>query len=869
MPIPFGQDLGPYRIADLLGQGAMGQVYRAHDPRLGRDVAIKFLSEAFAAEAERLRRFEQEAKVIAQLNHPNIVQIFDTGVWEGLPYLVMELVEGQTLRAWMAGGVPARKAAAMARQIAEGLAAAHDAGIVHRDLKPENVLVGRDGRPRILDFGLAKLFFHGPGAGSSMSTAGLDGQTEPGRIVGTVSYMAPEQLIDGRLDGRTDLFALGVTLWEMLTGERPFQGSSVIDTMHAILRKDLPDLPAERNVPPTLERILKRCLEKEPSNRFQNARDLAFALLNLEGSSLDTRSQALTLPAPARGRWSRVAWAGPLLALMIVGVAGLLGGRSLFRPRDYRLEALLPYPMVVTSARFMPDGKALVFSVAKPDGGEELYLQNPGEPAPRALMVKDAEVLAVSPTGAIALSWKRGDHAVLALLTAPGTAPRVLNEEAPSTACWDAEGKELIGTYQTFEGQKTQAFVYRGKPLYRVPWGRGTAGLTLSRDGSGFSFIEGRGSQAFFMIVGLDGKVRSQTLLANTEFRGFALAEDRFVVLDAKDNVLSELREPAMAVTKLFPFLGSGEILDGQRSGNLLLAGQMTASGTYENEGWRSKLWWRHPGASEARLVGADDSGEMPVLTQGGTSLGMTQFGPSEDRCWMLHEGSDAYTPIGAGTLLALTEQGDWGIVRGNDKDAITLTLTPTGPGRSVAIPGRWVRAKAWFFEEGRRALIRALPSGAADLKDISYILDTATGALQPLAFPAWGPVAQKGMGFAPSDDPKTHGWRVVQLATGQSLPLPGAAKNQTPIGWGASDQQVRVIVGQAPIGPWFDLPVQIAVVDLDTGKVLSTQTLKGTGTPQALAKSFQFSRDGRAFAFTESIPHRDPTMLYRLSVVR
>jgi len=313
-------------------------VYRAHDPRLERDVAIKVLPEDFRSDPERLRRFEYEAKAIAQLNHPNIVQVFDIGIWEGVPYLVMELVDGSSLRAWMnRKPVPVRQAVGTAIQIAQGLAAAHDAGIVHRDLKPENVMLGKDGRVRILDFGLAKLFRH-PSLESCDESLYSQSQSEGGRVIGTVGYMAPEQLGGERLDGRADLFSLGVMLWEMLAGERPFRGDSAIDTMHAILHQEPPDSAGIGKCSQSLERVLRRCLEKKPSLRFQNARDLGFAL-----ESLTSEQDA---PGQAR-RWSRSysvitgfsALGALILGAVLFGTSRPEFGQSLMPWRSKPVEA--------------------------------------------------------------------------------------------------------------------------------------------------------------------------------------------------------------------------------------------------------------------------------------------------------------------------------------------------------------------------------------------------------------------------------------------------------------------------------------------------------------------------------------------------
>jgi WD40 repeat protein len=277
MPVAAGARLGPYEVVGLLGAGGMGEVYRARDPRLGRDVAIKVLLTEYAQSPDRLRRFEHEARLAGSLSHPNVLTLYDVGTHEGAPYLVTELLEGRSLRSLLERGpLGVRKAVECAQQIARGLAAAHAKGIVHRDLKPDNLFVTRDGPVKILDFGLAKLTPPEPRGlqGSQRSTTTAEGQ-----VVGTVGYMAPEQVKGQPADARSDIFALGAVLYEMLSGRRAFRGDTAIDTLTAILTKEPEELTRPgRSVPPGLERILRRCLNKDPAERFQGAHDLALAL---------------------------------------------------------------------------------------------------------------------------------------------------------------------------------------------------------------------------------------------------------------------------------------------------------------------------------------------------------------------------------------------------------------------------------------------------------------------------------------------------------------------------------------------------------------------------------------------------------------
>ncbi len=301
MSLPSGGRIGPYEVGAPLGAGGMGEVYRAYDPRLGRDIAIKVLPRDFATDADRQKRFQQEARVLASLSHPNVVQVFEAGEHEGAPYLVMELLEGETLRERLHGkALPAKRAAELAREVAQGLAAAHGKGILHRDLKPENIFLTKDGRVKVLDFGLAKARI--ASNDSRIETQAFAAAlSEPGQVVGTSGYMSPEQVRGEAVDARSDLFSLGVVLWEMVTGTKPFRGDSSIEVMHAILKEDPPEPDEGLKIQPSLERILRSCLAKAPEGRFHSAHDLAFALEGLAGASSGsgTKAQAITGGGPA------------------------------------------------------------------------------------------------------------------------------------------------------------------------------------------------------------------------------------------------------------------------------------------------------------------------------------------------------------------------------------------------------------------------------------------------------------------------------------------------------------------------------------------------------------------------------------------
>ncbi|MGH9417921.1 MAG: serine/threonine-protein kinase [Terriglobales bacterium] len=331
MSLAAGTSLGGYEIVSLLGEGGMGEVYRARDPRLERDVAIKVLTAAGANDAELLRRLRQEAKTIAALNHPNLLSIFDLGATpEGAPFLVMELLQGETLRARLhQGPLPLRRALAFGRQLADALAAAHEQGIIHRDLKPENIFLLADGRIKILDFGLAKALRSDAAAfDAEAPTVVGSAATMPGMVLGTVGYMAPEQVRGEAATSRSDIFAFGAILYEMLAGRRAFAASSSMEVMSAILRDDPPEVTmAGAALPAGVDRLLRRCLEKEPRLRFQNAADLGYALSSLEEANSSTPTRALPAAKPrTRRRWWELAVAvlagAALTAFFVLGRGG-------------------------------------------------------------------------------------------------------------------------------------------------------------------------------------------------------------------------------------------------------------------------------------------------------------------------------------------------------------------------------------------------------------------------------------------------------------------------------------------------------------------------------------------------------------------
>ncbi len=326
----IGETISHYEIVERIGAGGMGEVYRARDPRLDRDVAIKTLSASFGTDDGRLKRFEREARAVASLNHPNVLAVYDVGTHDGVPYLVSELLDGETLRERIsAGGLTARKAVEYATQIADGLAAAHAKGVIHRDLKPENLFITRDGHVKILDFGLAKLVQREPPPRDVAAGPTASLLTEVGSVVGTVAYMSPEQLQGSALDHRSDIFSFGVVLYEMLTGRRPFTGDTGPELAASILRDEPPDLSDSAHPPaPTLERIVRQCLEKRPEDRFESARDLALVLQAVSASGAAIPSAATYAQRRAPRRWRRLVGGAVIVLVAAAAVLGVVRLRS-------------------------------------------------------------------------------------------------------------------------------------------------------------------------------------------------------------------------------------------------------------------------------------------------------------------------------------------------------------------------------------------------------------------------------------------------------------------------------------------------------------------------------------------------------------
>jgi serine/threonine protein kinase/Tol biopolymer transport system component len=520
MPLTPGTILGQYEIRSPLGAGGMGEVYRAHDTRLDREVAIKVLPESLTSDPDRLRRFEQEARAAAALNHPNILAVYQMATHEGVSYMVSELLEGETLRERLRRGPPLRKTIDYAVQIAHGLAAAHDKGIVHRDLKPENLFVTKDGRVKILDFGLAKLAQPREASGAEATIAY---GTESGMVMGTVGYMSPEQVRGKTADHRSDIFAFGTILYEMVTGKQTFRKPTSAETMTAILNEDPPSISqVTAATPPGLQRVVHRCLEKNPEQRFQSASDMAFALeaLSDTGMTPSTGSHAhLGEPASRRG----IAIAGAILAVLLgVGALAYFWIRPAAVPKVSNYVQLThdgqPKGLIGTegsrlflyvpsggrsSTEFVASANYQGMDEMSTSGGDLIRMQLPplsfNSPQPLSLSQDGSELLVmdghgVPPSGPL---WR---------VPVVGGSPRKLGDIAGQDGAWSADGKFIAYSNGNSlftakaDGTDTRKVIAVGDSgfIFNPVW---------SPDGNHLRFMYGATFDAaeYFMEISLDG----------------------------------------------------------------------------------------------------------------------------------------------------------------------------------------------------------------------------------------------------------------------------------------------------------------------------------------------------------------------------
>jgi len=588
MTLDAGTRLGAYEILSLIGSGGMGEVYRARDSRLHRDVAVKVLSASFATNEERLDRFAREAQAASALNHPNILAVFDVGSDDGTPYLVSELLDGDTLRARLENGcLPTSKAIDVARQLAAGLAAAHEKGITHRDIKPANLFVTTDGRVKILDFGLAR---HESRDGAEVTRIGA--LTTAGIAMGTVGYMSPEQVRGLPTDTRTDIFSFGAVLYEMLCARRAFTGSSAVETMHAILEADPPDLPAATlQSSPALGRIVRRCLEKNPEERFHSAHDLGLALESIAAGSGSGAATVVTAAPTARFTFARIAlWLA--VAVVAAGVGAMMQQRLAPPPVSSppTMESLT-YSGHDESPAASPDGKTVAFMSAR-DGVPRIWLKQVSGGGELALTEGRDDFPRFSPDGStIAFVRTAAEGSSLYRVPLLGGDPRkILNDV--TGADWSPEGRRLAFTRWVSgdrsgsivgvaaadgSGAREIAFV-AGRALITPRWspnGRTIAavnGLGNVAAGLGIDLVDVSGSGSH-LLASPRPSVRQSSVLWSADSRSVTYSEAESVAAWLTGSSARIIRQDVTTgvAQPIFWVANHSRTLDALGSGRLLL----------------------------------------------------------------------------------------------------------------------------------------------------------------------------------------------------------------------------------------------------------------------------------------------------------
>ena len=731
MPLSPGTKLGPYEIIAAIGAGGMGEVYRARDSRLDRDLAIKVLPESFAGDADRLRRFEQEARTVAALNHPNILGVYDIGQHQGSPYMICELLEGETLRGRMQEGpMPQRRAIEYASQIAEGLAAAHDKGVVHRDLKPENVFVTRDGRVKVLDFGLAKLAPMEAGRAAAGEGATFTGpaHTMPGMVLGTAGYMSPEQVRGKEVDARTDIFAFGAILYEMLSGRRAFKGESSIETMNAILKDDPPELETENlKVSPWLEHIVRHCLEKNPEERFRSAHDVAFALENASHSSQSS------VAIPSAPKVWQIGALKPLL--LSVGFLVLAAG-AFFVWRGTRHNALPTFRRLtfergmILSARFADDGRNIIYGASWESTPMRLFSTPCESPQARPLEVESASLLGISRSGemALAIGGKITSHlvirdAMLARAPVAGGAPREMLEQVRA-ADWGPDDTPAV--IHHVNGRSRLEYPV-GKVLYET--GGWISHMRVSPSGDRIAFMlhpSWPDDRGFVAMVDLTGNEKNLT----QEWEG-----EEGLAWSPKGDEVWFSATTAGADRALFAVTTSGKLRvllripggltlhDIAPDGRVLLSfddDRVGMRGAREGGSERDLSWL---GWTIAEAISPDSK-----------SVLFSEEGEPAGRDYIVAMRSfDGSAPkrLGEGHVFGLSPDGRWAAAtRADTKPQITLLPTGAGQPNKVSVSDLDAVARASFFPDGKRLLVDGAEHGHAYR---TYAVDIASGKPTPL----------------------------------------------------------------------------------------------------------------------------------------
>ncbi len=723
----IGQLVGHYRILEKIGAGGMGEVFRARDERLGRDVALKLIRPASSDNPDHLRRFEQEARAAAALNHPNILAIFDVGFEGKTPYIVSELLEGKTLRNRLAEGpVPVREAAGYALQVAQALTAAHDRHIVHRDLKPENLFLTNDGRIKILDFGVAKLQ---PTADENRSIENLTTVTKHGAVIGTVAYMSPEQLRGKTVDHRSDIFSFGAILYEMMSGHRAFRGETEVDTMTAVLREEPSGLVLDQAaIPLGYQDIVRHCLEKEPENRFQSARDLVFALQTLSGSS-----QVSTVPLFRPKAKSRpfLPWA---IALCLAIATVILVIVQVFRaPASTLIYTRITFEAgTVYAARFTPNGDSVLYSAAWNNKPTQLFSTVANSLLSQPLAINNASLLAVSPKNELALAVG-GIHSgqmetvngMLSQAPLAGGSPRELLADV-RWADWDSQDKLAVVHY--VNGQSRLEYPL-GHVLYES--GGWISDVRLSPKGGQIAFMDHPAlwdDRGMVRVTDYAGHVRSLTREWDTE-RGLAWRPDGkeiwFTGVDRGHDLNLLAVDLSGKIREVLDLPGAISLQDIAPDGRVLISlnSQRLAMGyTTLDSNQDIDLSWHD--SNSARDISHD--GQFLLFEDSSEAAGPGYA--------VAIRKVDGTLPIrlGEGSAGGLSPDGQWAVSVSTSQTR-QITLLPTGAGQPRTIPvsgldhvqNGWAR----FLPDGERISINGDVLNHAPR---CYLVDVSSGKATP-----------------------------------------------------------------------------------------------------------------------------------------
>ncbi|HKD16946.1 MAG TPA: protein kinase [Thermoanaerobaculia bacterium] len=810
MTLSAGTKLGPYEILAPIGAGGMGEVFRARDPRLGREVAIKVLPASFSQDADRLKRFEQEARSASALNHPNIVTIHEIGSVNGTSYMAMELIEGASLRELLASGpLPAKRLLDVAVQIAEGLAKAHGAGIVHRDLKPENVMVTKDGFVKLLDFGLAKLFVAPEDRASGVATA-IQQETTPGTVMGTVGYMSPEQASGRPVDFRSDQFAFGSILYEMATGQRAFQKGTGAQTLAAIIQ-DEPEPVAQINprAPAPLRWIVERCLAKDPDERYVSTRDLARDLKSVREHLQEMTSSAsggTAVVEPARRR----SWAAPLLiaGLVLAAVGGLFVGRRTAVVSQPTFQRLTFQRGTVYAARFGPDGQTVYYS-AKWSGGEpRIYSLRPGIPESSPLSVPPAKLLALSSAGELAILVEPRPYrftiplGTLARVPLTGGVPKEVLQDV-TEADWAPGGSDLAVVHHASGKDRLEYPI--GKVLYE------TAGWIqdprFSRDGRRIAFIDHPGADDGGGVAFVDLAGKKTDLVS-----GFATIQGLAWSADGREVWFTAARTGIQR--EIFAVDPSGRLrLVRTMQGTPALLDLAASSALVTEDDYRSGTFVFLQGQNDPKDLGWFDWTSDRGLTPDGQQFLFDESGEGggpNGSVYLRPTDGSAAVRLGDGTAQALSPDGTYALTR-TTSEPQHFVVVPVKAGQPHVFPPDSFGQVTYgaFFPDGFRFAFEAHAPGHGGRL---YVQALSGGPATPVS--AEG--INSGRLFVSPDarwiaalgpDRRIH---LYPTGGGSPTELPSSKAGDNPSGWTADGRGIYVSGG--------GIPCRIDVIDIATG---------------------------------------------------